>query len=202
MITLETLQNYEKYLNELQKNHLDKFFEEQKDYIHCKIGCSSCCEKGEYPCSELELMYLIKGFNELDETTKNKIQQNVDKIAKELEEIPDKLYECPFLIDKCCSVYQYRTLICRTHGLSFYITKKDGTSTNKVPACVNKGLNYSSVYDKETKTISEEKWLNSGIKARPVAHNIDREVLMNKFYYLYSFINFEFYNLIFIVMLK
>lgn len=179
MINSETLENYEKYLGNLQNNIIDKFFEEQKAYIKCKMGCSSCCEKGEYPCSELELMYLMKGFNELDEDTKNKIQKNVNAITKELEESLEKLYICPFLIDNCCSVYENRMLICRTHGLLFYKTNKEGQTTNKIPACVEEGLNYSEVYDKETKTISEEKWLNSGIETKPIAHNIDREILIN-----------------------
>ena len=179
MITLETIENYEKYLLDLQKNHINKFFEEQKDYIFCKKGCGSCCKKGEYPCSELELMYLMKGFNELDENTKNKVQKNVDLITKELAENPEKLYICPFLIDNCCSVYKNRMLICRTHGLLFYKTNEEGQTSNKIPACVEEGLNYSEVYDSETKTISEEKWLNSKIKTKPIAHNIDRKVLLN-----------------------
>lgn len=178
MITLETLQNYEKYLLDLQKNHINKFFEEQKDYIFCKKGCGSCCKKGEFPISELELMYLMKGYSQLSKELQTQIEKNLEEIKADIETYNLKLYVCPFLIDESCSVYEYRSLICRTHGLSFYV-EKDGVSKNKIPACVHDGLNYSQVYDEETKTISEEKWLNSGIKTKPIAHNVHRDVLMN-----------------------
>ena len=70
-------------------------------------------------------------------------------------------------------------IICRTHGLLFYKTNKEGLTTNKIPACVEEGFNYNQVYDSKTKTISEEKWINSGIKTKPIAHNISREILIN-----------------------
>ena len=49
---------------------------------------------------------------------------------------------CPFLINKQCSIYPYRPIICRVHGLA-YICKEH---TVKLPYCVNYGKNYSNVY--------------------------------------------------------
>ena len=179
MITLEMLENFKKYLEIIETRLLNKYFEAQKEYIHCKEGCAGCCQVGEYPTSDLELMYLIAGFQKLDKGTQDIINKNIDKIKTKLANSDDKMYQCPFLINNRCSVYEHRTLICRTHGLLFFVTDKDGNSRNKIPACVNDGLNFSEVYDAEKGMISSEKWEKSGIKAEPKAYNISREALMN-----------------------
>ena len=44
------LTRYEKFLEKFDKR-LDKYFEEQCEYVKCKMGCSYCCEVGEYPFS-------------------------------------------------------------------------------------------------------------------------------------------------------
>ena len=56
------LQRYEKFLKEVLEPKLEKYFEEQCEFVKCKEGCSSCCEVGEYPFSRLELEYLMSGF--------------------------------------------------------------------------------------------------------------------------------------------
>ena len=179
MITLEMLENFRKYLKILETRLLNKYFEAQKDYIHCKEGCSACCQHGEYPTSDLELMYLVAGYQKLDKATQEKITANIDEIKSKREQNDYKMYQCPFLIDNRCSVYENRTLICRTHGLLFYTEDKDGNIKNKMPACVSDGLNFSEVYDVEKGVISLEKWKSSGIEAEPKAYNISREALMN-----------------------
>ena len=65
------LKRYEKFLEKFDKR-LEKYFEEQCEFIKCKPGCSSCCEIGEYPFSRLELEYLMSGFVELPFETKHK----------------------------------------------------------------------------------------------------------------------------------
>lgn len=49
------LQRYEKFLKEVLDPKLDKYFEEQCEFVKCKEGCSSCCEVGEYPFQDLNL---------------------------------------------------------------------------------------------------------------------------------------------------
>ena len=173
MVSIEDIQKYKIYLEYLKKK-LGEYFKEQEPYIYCKAGCSSCCEKGEYPFTELEFSYLMLGIQTLDKTLINKIEENIKNIAKEKEE-HDKnprnskfMHACPFLIDKKCSLYEYRGIICRSHGLAFF--SKDQKVL--VPACVDEGLNYSNVYDFEKKTISQEKYDRTGIKQEPLAHNV------------------------------
>lgn len=178
MYIVNMIEKYERYLDLIGTKLLQKYFERQKEYIHCKAGCSICCENGQYPFSEVEFQYAMLGYNSLSENEKNIIQE---KIKKEKKKFVDEksMYECPFLINKKCSIYKYRGIICRTHGLLFYITDENGESKNKIPNCVNYGLNYSNVYDDVTKTISSELWEKTGIETEPVAYNLSLKVLLN-----------------------
>lgn len=175
------LEKYEKYLEIIEDRLLKKFFEQQKEYIHCKPGCSLCCETGQYPFSEVEFQYAMIGYETLSEDEKSIINSKAREIKIQKEQSKDDVFmhECPFLIDKKCSIYKYRGLICRTHGLMFYYKDKNGIEKNKGPDCVNEGLNYSEVYDQETGTISVEMWEKSGIKTEPLAYNLGQKILLN-----------------------
>lgn len=136
------LKRYEKFLEKLDKR-LEKYFEEQCEFIKCKPGCSACCEVGEYPFSRLEAEYLMSGYIALDKNT----QETIKKEIKQIKENNLKYYKCPFLQNHKCSLYKYRGIICRTHGLAWYDYDEEKI---KLPYCVNIGLNYSKVFDRET----------------------------------------------------
>lgn len=169
MITIEDIQKYRVYLQYLEKK-LGEIFEEQSPYIYCKEGCSSCCEKGEYPFTEIEFAYLMMGVQTLSKEIFMKIENNMKQIKEDRSKCKDKkfLHACPFLIDKKCSLYDYRGIICRSHGVAFFSQDKKIL----VPACVDEGLNYSNVYDFEKQMISSEKYKQTGIKQEPLAHNV------------------------------
>lgn len=175
------LELYEKYLELIDNILLKKYFNQQKHYLHCKEGCSHCCKSGQYPFTELEFKYFMLGYNNLKEEYKDIIQERIKKIKQDQEKSTDEvfMYECPFLINECCCLYKYRAIICRTYGLLYFITAKDGSTKNLIPSCMNLGLNYSNVYDKEQKFISEELWEKSGIEEEPVAYNISHKALIN-----------------------
>ncbi|MGN0017889.1 MAG: YkgJ family cysteine cluster protein [Candidatus Gastranaerophilaceae bacterium] len=137
------LEKYSKFVENFQKE-IDKYFEEQSEYIHCHEGCAGCCEIGEYPFSWIEMGYLMEGFSKLPKDIKYQIKLNFQKLQKEKSGFKGERfeYQCPFLINKKCSVYDYRGLTCRTYGLAYL--KKDGTVN--VPYCANNGLNYSNVF--------------------------------------------------------
>lgn len=168
---------YEKYLDQIGAK-IDKFFDQAKPYIFCKEGCSHCCETGQYPFSELEFKYILFGALNLSAEEIKIIDENVAEIKKQQKESNDDpfMYKCPFLINKRCCVYKYRGLICRTHGLAFYI---DDNQNIKIPGCVDFGLNYSNVVDKETKMISQEIFDSLGFEKEPVAYNLSLKFLMN-----------------------
>ena len=148
---------YKKFLDELDKR-LSSYFEAHKNFIHCKPGCSACCEKGDYPISQLELEYLMQGYVALDNETKRVVQGNIKTIQKGKQ--------CPFLIEKKCSVYPYRPIICRIHGLAYLVREKV-----KVPYCVNDGKNYAEVF------------ANGEIAINPVLENLDTPSLLKDFNY-------------------
>lgn len=62
----------EKYRNFLKEfdSRLNTYINFHKDYIQCKKGCAFCCQKGDYPISQMELEYLMQGFIQLDYNTK------------------------------------------------------------------------------------------------------------------------------------
>lgn len=189
-ITEDKLASYKAYLTIVQERMIDKYFEEQKPYICCKAGCSHCCEKGQYPVTEIELAYLMLGFKLLPYELQCQIRNNFETLKQDyqnykklLKENPDQepyMYKCPFLIDGKCSVYDFRAVICRTHGLMFFEEQKDGTHKNKIPYCVHYGLNYSNIYDEETKTLSDEKMKALGLTQEPLAYNLSLKTLFKK----------------------
>ena len=134
----------EKYCNFLKELdlRLNSYINLHKSYIQCKKGCSLCCQKGDYPISELELKYLMQGFIKLENSQKQIIQNNVKNMQKG--------EACPFLVDNLCSLYEYRPIICRVHGLA-YLCKAD---TVKLPYCANIGKNYAEVYQNGEVTLS------------------------------------------------
>jgi len=133
------LKSYEKFLKEFDKK-IDKYFKQQSEYICCKEGCSGCCEVGDYPFTQLEMMYLMQGFKQLPTMIQAQVRNNLMTI-KNNRVSTHLFYTCPFLINKRCSVYKFRGITCRTFGLAYLY--KDNTV--KLPECVNEGLCYSKV---------------------------------------------------------
>ncbi len=133
--------DYELFLKNLESK-LAKYFERDKDKINCAKGCSSCCQNADFPLSFLEMKYLMQGFLGLDKLTHDKVRDNIRKII----ESGKKSYICPFLKDDMCSVYEYRPIICRVHGLAYMRT--DGIVN--LPDCSNFGKNYSENFDGKT----------------------------------------------------
>lgn len=167
---------YEIFLYTLNKE-LQKMFDNQAEFIKCKEGCSYCCEQGEYPFSELEFNYLIEGYKQLDSNTKKIIKENIKQINKEKSKNTDKIFmhKCPFLIDKRCSVYKNRGIICRTFGL--LCEHNDGRLT--IPFCHEYGLNYAQLYDKELGQLIDERDGIKLSKTEPAAFRIERDNIMN-----------------------
>lgn len=159
------LERYKKFLEKFDKR-INKYFEEQCEFIKCKEGCSACCEIGEYPFSRLEAEYLMSGFIKLSTETKNKIKQEI----KQLKSENPKMYKCPFLIDNKCAVYPYRGIVCRTHGLAWF----DGEKI-QLPYCVNKGLNYSKVFDRETGEVFLPNPIKEHLKIDSILRSPDAE---------------------------
>lgn len=181
------LDRYELQLKQIT-DKINSYFTAQNDYIKCKAGCSICCSNGNYPISELEYLYLKKGI-ELNYSKEDiellhkkvwKIYKARQKFMKHNSNIHEFLYVCPFLKNDLCSVYEYRPLICRAHGLISKDSINPETKSN-LPYCVNMGLNYSEIIDSEKKSFSMEKIKTLGYKIMPNAYDVSCSSLMNAF---------------------
>lgn len=148
--------DYKDFLVDLDKR-LNEYFELHREHINCCVGCSSCCETGDYPMSQLELEYLMQGYAKLNDKDKITVQNNIKNIIKG--------GACPFLIDKKCSVYSFRPIICRVHGLAYLCADE----VVKVPYCANEGKNYNKVYK------------DGEIEINPVKENLDTQNLLKDF---------------------
>lgn len=155
------LKIYEKYLAVID-DYFKKCFEEQTDFIHCKEGCTDCCETGEYPFSRLEMEYLMQGFIMLPVDIQMKIKQKITNLLKQKPENGKFMHECPFLIEKKCILYKRRGIICRTFGLASF-DEINGQKVVKLPECCKIGLNYSQIYDPETGIVDMDKFKSFGI---------------------------------------
>jgi len=133
------LNNYEKFLKEFD-SIIEGYFNSQKANVVCKEGCSGCCEVGDYPFTQLEMMYLMQGYRSLPVYLQNEVRNNLLQI-KQRRVSTHLYYKCPFLTGGRCSVYKYRGITCRTFGLAYL--REDNTV--HLPECVNEGLCYSKV---------------------------------------------------------
>lgn len=159
--------DYKSFLEDLDKK-LDSYFKSQAKFLYCKKGCSSCCEKGDYPLSDIELQYLMFGYAKLANTEKIQIQENIKSMKKG--------EACPFLINKICSVYDYRPIICRVHGLA-YLTD----NTVRVPYCANENKNYAKVYKNNV-------FFNEPIKEDLSTYNLIKDLKPGEIKYLYDWL--------------
>lgn len=178
--TIRKLSKYKSYLNTIQPL-LDKYFEEQKDYVFCKRGCSYCCEKGVYPYSEIEFQYLYLGYLNLSKEEKIEIAKRTAKLKEDYlnSKISGEkfIHRCPFLRENGeCSVYDFRGLICRTFGI-LHIDKENHVT---MPFCQELGLNFSNIYNKETKNFNYDVVEEKGYAHPPIPYPITRPALMDK----------------------
>lgn len=164
------MENFEKFLASVNDD-IEKIFNHQKEYIHCKAGCSFCCERGDYPISEIEFKYMMLAYNELDGNTQNIIKQNIQEIKKGNTDS----YKCPFLIENNCSIYSHRPFVCRTFG----VLTEDAQGNPSFPFCATMNKNYSEIYDKEKQHLSATLVEQKGFKTFPKIFRLSNKVIMN-----------------------
>ena len=168
------LNNYVLYLNFLNEK-LAKFFESQKPYIFCKKGCGKCCKNSQFPYSLTETVFLLEGAKKLDSETQIIVTDNINKVKLEKENFKGEVfeYDCPFLINNECSVYEYRGVICRSFGLMTL----GPDEKPRIPFCCKEGGNYSNVVIDGDINISSEKFKKLGVKEVPSAFHTNYKFL-------------------------
>lgn len=171
------INNYINYLKFLDEKFA-RFFKSQAPYIFCKKGCGKCCRGAQFPYTKIEVTYLLYGAQNLDSPIGEKVLKNIQRIKKQKQLYTGKRfrYDCPFLINDECCVYEYRGIICRAFGLMTI----DKDEKVKVPFCCFDGYNYSNVMQDDGKNVSPEKFKLLGVKEEPVAFNVRYENLTDE----------------------
>ena len=152
------LEEYKTFLVEFDKK-IEEYFSLHSTFIHCKKGCADCCKDGDYPISDIELLYIMEGFSKVSDDTKQIIQENIKSTQDNTI--------CPFLINNECSIYPFRPIICRVHGLAYM----QGNGMVKLPECANNKKNYC------------DKYINSEFLSEPIKDNLDTYNVLKKFKY-------------------
>ena len=164
------MENFKKFLESINED-IEKIFNSQKEYIRCKAGCSFCCERGDYPISELEFKYMMLGYNKLDKNLQEIIKQNIKKVKNG----DTDSYKCPFLIEHNCSIYAHRPFVCRTFG----VLTEDAKGNPSFPFCATMNKNYSEIYDTEKQHLSASLVEQKGFKTFPKIFRLSNKVIMN-----------------------
>jgi uncharacterized protein len=99
---IEPFAAYKKFISDIN-TQVDKYVALHRPYLRCTKGCSACCI--DFNILPVEYFY---------------IQQTLENEGFDVENFEPENQDdsrCVFLKNHCCSIYQVRPYICRTHGL-------------------------------------------------------------------------------------
>ena len=106
--------------------------------FHCN-GCEdNCCRTRFYHHTYLEYLYIHAGLNKLDHQRRREIQSRAAVIYRQSAQADEKAMPvrlmCPLNFDGRCTLYTYRPMICRLHGISHEL-RKPGQNVIPGPGC-------------------------------------------------------------------
>ena len=102
-------------------------------------GCTdNCCLTRFYHHTYLEYYYLRRGFEKLDSRKKGEILSKAEEVCRDTakadeKEMPVRLM-CPLNYDSLCTLYPFRPMICRMHGIPHEL-QKPGQMVTQGPGC-------------------------------------------------------------------
>jgi hypothetical protein len=102
-------------------------------------GCeNNCCLTRFYHHTYLEYLFIRKGFGRLDLSEKLAIQARAEAVCRQTE-LSDRQgmsvqLMCPLNRDGLCTLYHYRPMICRLHGIPHEL-QKPGQPVAYGPGC-------------------------------------------------------------------
>lgn len=116
-----------------------QYAEAAKHYgFHCD-GCEgNCCRTRFYHHTYLEYLYIQAGLNKLSRQRQGEIQSRATVVCRETAKADEKAMPvrlmCPLNSDGRCTLYTYRPMICRLHGISHEL-RKPGQNVVRGPGC-------------------------------------------------------------------
>jgi Fe-S-cluster containining protein len=106
--------------------------------FHCN-GCEdNCCRTRFYHHTYLEYFYIHEGLNNLTHQDKKVVQSRAALVCRQIEKADEKATPvrlmCPLNSDGLCTLYIYRPMICRLHGIPHEL-RKPGQNVIRGPGC-------------------------------------------------------------------
>lgn len=85
-------------------------------------GCEdNCCKSLFFHHTAIEKAYLLEGFNQLDKKSRQLIHEKAQdwyqQTFEDVETVESRKLFCPVNRDGQCTLYKFRPMICRLHGL-------------------------------------------------------------------------------------
>ena len=102
-------------------------------------GCEdNCCRTRFYHHTYLEYLLIRKGFDNLVSSDRSAIWARAEEVCRQTELADDKgvpvRLMCPLNIDGMCTLYRFRPMICRLHGIPHEL-QKPGQPVVHGPGC-------------------------------------------------------------------
>ncbi len=100
-------------------------------------GCDeNCCEERFYHHTLSEFLYLLRGMQSLGQEKRAEVFDKAREVT-ELYRMHDREGQarrimCPLNQDNLCSLYEYRLMICRLHGVPYKMRRPDNTETQGI----------------------------------------------------------------------
>jgi len=124
------------YLNtspDILKPHLEKLADlfERMEKAYAAVadaygftcaGCEdNCCLTRFYHHTLVEYLYLYQGYSKLSGEKQTRLKQAADRVNRETTQADERgetaRSMCPVNLDGRCTLYRYRPMICRLHGI-------------------------------------------------------------------------------------
>lgn len=100
--------------------------------VACHEGCSHCCKNLTLNINIIEIPPIVDELNNLQDSHKQTIYQNIQNLDKKYNPSLPQVFDCPFLINNTCSVYNGRPIICRSMFSSDESSCKNHTGLNEI----------------------------------------------------------------------
>jgi Fe-S-cluster containining protein len=103
----------------------------QRHYGFSCEGCAdNCCTQRFYHYTQVEYLYLLEGLRQAEPDVVREIfrkaREVVEAYGLEDPRGPAPPLMCPVNVDGLCSLYEFRPMICRIHGLPHRFRRPDG----------------------------------------------------------------------------
>ena len=133
---------YPAFLDRLQElfDAMDRAYNEAAEYYQFSCsGCTdSCCLTRFYHHTFLEYLYLLTGYQAAAKDKQITILKSASTVCRETAAADQQAirvrHMCPLNFDGLCSLYAYRPMICRMHGIAHEL-HQPGKAVSYAPGC-------------------------------------------------------------------